>query len=233
MRFLDRLIRYLSFPYPNSEFRVVKTTRDQPAIETFNVAHDVDWIRLHSLCWIAERVKNQKLDGSVAELGVYKGEFSQYINSLFPSKRLLLFDTFEGFPEINLNLDFDRGYTTREIDIDRIRFSDTHIEIVINKMPHPEHVVFKKGFFPETTIGLEEEIYCFVSIDCDLYEPTLNGLKYFYPRLVKGGYIFLHDYANFSYKGIIAAFDEFEKDNGGISVFPCFDEHGTLIITKN
>ena len=28
----------------------------------------------------------------------------------------------------------------------------------------------------------------------DLYEPTLKGLEFFYPKLVKGGVILVHDY---------------------------------------
>ena len=35
--------------------------------------------------------------GSMAELGVYKGEFSACLNQMLPDRKLYLFDTFEGF----------------------------------------------------------------------------------------------------------------------------------------
>jgi len=232
-RALDNLIRYPSIPYPDNEFRVVWTTRDRPVLnDLLGDLHTLDWIRLHSLYWVGERINSLSLRGSVAELGVYKGSFARHINYLFSSRKIFLFDTFEGFPEESLKSDFNKGYTARELSVDSIRFADTHIDHIMNQMPNPENVIIKKGLFPETTKGLENENYCFVSLDCDLYQPILDGLSYFYPRLVEGGYIFLHDYANPSYKGVHAAFSEFEEKNRDLLVFPLFDAHGTLVITK-
>ena len=44
--------------------------------------------------------------------------------------------------------------------------------------------------------SIEEALpsFCFVSIDTDLYKPTYVGLSEFYPKLVKGGVIIIHDY---------------------------------------
>ena len=43
----------------------------------------------------AKAYKNTKL--SVAEGGVFRGDFAKYINKVFPDSKLYLFDTFEGF----------------------------------------------------------------------------------------------------------------------------------------
>lgn len=40
---------------------------------------------------------NNSIEGSVAEAGVYQGNFSAVINKCFPTRKLYLFDTFEGF----------------------------------------------------------------------------------------------------------------------------------------
>ena len=40
--------------------------------------------------------------------------------------------------------------------------------------------------------GIEEE-FCFVHLDMDLYKPIKAGLEFFWPRLSRGGYIFIHD----------------------------------------
>jgi O-methyltransferase len=70
-----------------------------------------------------------------------------------------------------------------------------------------------------------------VSIDADLYDPIYNGLKYFYPRLKQGGYIFIHDYNNDSYKGAKEAVRFFCKENN-LPYFPLPDAAGSAIIAK-
>ena len=48
-------------------------------------------------------------------------------------------------------------------------------------------------------------------LDVDLYESTLNCLKFFYPRLIKGGVLISHDYQ--SSEGVRKAFkDYFDAD---------------------
>lgn len=55
------------------------------------------------------------------------------------------------------------------------------------------NVVFHPGLFPETAKSLTCE-FCFVNLDADQYQSTLDGLMYFYPRMSKQGIIMLHDY---------------------------------------
>lgn len=73
-----------------------------------------------------------------------------------------------------------------------------------------------KGYFPDTTAGLENEQYAFVNIDVDLYKPILAGLEYFWPRLAENGYLLVHDYFSASYAGAKIAIEEFaEKHHVG------------------
>jgi len=89
-----------------------------------------------------------------------------------------------------------------------------------------------KGFFPETAQGLENEEYIFVNLDADLYEPIYEGLKYFYPRLKKGGYIFVHDCnCALSYSGVKKAVNQFSKEND-VSFFPLSDQMGSVVFVK-
>lgn len=122
------------------------------------------------------------LTGNTAEVGVYQGDFAKHINRLFPDSTLYLYDTFEGFSEKDIeqesNKDLKRSYT---------HYAATSEDLVLGKMPHPEKVVIRKGFFPETATG-ENDKYLFVNLDADLYAPILAGLEYFYPKLTRGGY---------------------------------------------
>ena len=56
-----------------------------------------DFVRHKQLELIAHRIYEGDIEGSVAECGVYKGEFAKEINRLFPDRDLYLFDTVEGF----------------------------------------------------------------------------------------------------------------------------------------
>lgn len=83
-------------------------------------------------------------------------------------------------------------------------------------MPYREKCIIRKGYFPDTAVGFENEQYAFVNIDVDLYKPIMAGLEYFWPRMVENGYIFVHDYFSFSYDGAQKAINEFaEKNNVG------------------
>lgn len=184
-------------------------------------------IRLASLRLIAEEINEANLEGEVAELGVYKGKFASEINKLFPNKKLYLFDTFEGFSSEDVSIEKTNGYSKAK----KGDFSDTSIELVKDKLQYKEQVVFVKGHFPES---IKEELpkFCFVSLDTDLYKPTYEGLKIFYPRLVDGGRIIIHDYNSTQFPGVKKAVKEFCNQNN-VFVVPLCDIHGSVVIIKS
>lgn len=185
----------------------------------------MDYIRLSTLELIADEINSLKLKGEVAELGVYKGKFARYINKYFPDRKLYLFDTFKGFDKKDVNKELTKNYSGGSQD-----FSNTSVSKVLSIMPHPAQCIIKEGYFPDSAAALEES-FIFVSIDTDLFDPILNGLQYFYPRLNKGGYIFIHDYNNDNYKGAKAAVKLFCKEND-IPFLPIPDSAGTVILMK-
>lgn len=190
-----------------------------------NVFSRPDYIRLSSLELIADEIYSNNVSGSVCELGVYQGDFAKYINLAFKDRKLYLFDTFKGFDSKDIQIELKNKYSTVEEN-----FSDTHMDLVLKKMKYPQNCVIKKGYFPESAAKLEDE-FAFVNIDVDLYNPTYEGLKYFYPRLSKKGYIFVHDYNNDMYMGVKQAVKQFCKEND-ITFFPLSDCCGSAIIIK-
>ena len=40
----------------------------------------------------------------------------------------------------------------------------------------------------------EDMVFALVHLDCDLYAPMRAGLEFFYPKLVPGGFMIIHDY---------------------------------------
>jgi O-methyltransferase len=170
---------------------------------------------------LACEITRKNVKGNVAELGVYKGEFSKKINKLFPDRTLYMFDTFEGF---------DQRDTKSVRWCDRLnQFDSVEVKNILKNMPFPEKCCVKKGYFPDT-YDVEEK-FAFVSIDADLYNPIKSGLEIFYPNLSEGGYIMVHDYNNIAYSGAMDAVIEY-CDQNNISYVPIPDICGSVVITK-
>jgi O-methyltransferase len=191
----------------------------------FKIPQITNYIRISNFELIVQEIRDNQVQGSVAEVGVYKGEFAKYINRAFPDRIFYLFDTFEGFDDKDVLLEKSNDFSTGNQD-----FSNTSIQEVMKKMDNKNKCKFMKGYFPESLNGLEDK-FCFVSLDPDLYKPIKDGLEYFYPRLEKGGYIFVHDYNNALYKGAKQAVREFSKENN-IPYTPITDSWGTVVFTK-
>lgn len=184
-----------------------------------------DFVREQTLALLVKEINRKNVQGSVAELGVFKGEFSKKINTLFPDRILYMFDTFEGFDKKDVHNDSTLNWGTR-LD----HFKDTEVDRVLGLMPYEEQCIVKKGYFPES-FDLNDEMFSFVSIDVDLYDPIRAGLEVFYPRLSVGGYIMIHDYNNLLFEGTSKAVREY-CDKHQISFIPIPDIAGSVIITK-
>jgi O-methyltransferase len=185
-----------------------------------------DYVRLSSLELVAKEIYENNINGSIAELGVFRGEFAKILNEVFYDRKLFLFDTFEGFSKQDVIVERDREFSISNVT----DFSNTSIDIVLSKMKHPGNCIIKKGYFPGTAKDINEQ-FAFVSIDTDLFIPIYSGLEFFYPRLVKGGYIFIHDYNNSRFKGAREAVRKYCIENS-VSYFPMSDISGTSVIIK-
>ena len=178
-----------------------------------------DYVRLATLELLCRRLAD--VPGAAAELGVYRGFFARCINQLLPERKIYLFDSFEGFAE-----------EACATDSFQAAHANTTIEKVLAILPYPEKVILKPGFFPESLGGLEEQ-FCLVSLDVDFYQTTLEGLRYFWPRIAEGGDLLLHDWGSPKLPGVAKALQDFERENGcRIPAIPLCDVGGSLILCK-
>lgn len=192
--------------------------------------YQTDYFRYRTFELMANEIIKKKVHGNVAELGVFKGTFSKLINKKFYDRKLYLFDTFESFDIEEYKCELESERCPEEF-LDN--FKDTNIENVIAIMPHPEKCVIKKGLFPNTAVGIEDEKFAFVSIDVDFEKSILEGLRFFFPRLEQGGCIFVHDYNNRFLDGVKMAIDTYESEIGcSLLKVPLADEGGTLVVVK-
>jgi len=75
---------------------------------------------------------------------------------------------------------------------------------------------FAKGWIPDVFDSLPVSEWSFVHIDVDLHEPVGDCLKYFYPKLEKGGVIINDDFNSPLFPGAGKVWREFfdDKDKG-------------------
>lgn len=148
--------------------------------------------------------KTAGLNGDIAELGVCFGGSAKLICQLKKDKRLHLFDTFCGLPKNDFSINKIKageikGGTLKEVEDYLAGYSN---------------IYYYKGIFPDTASELKKENlrFSFVHLDADIYEATLDGLKFFYPRMQKSGIILIHDYHVNHLPGVERAVSEFLKD---------------------
>ncbi len=179
-----------------------------------------DYVRLAALELICRRLEG-KVPGAAAELGVYRGDFARCINSLLPGRKLYLFDSFSGFePGDGAEPALQAAHES------------AGAEAVLARMPHPDMVRLYPGYFPASLKGLEER-FCLVSLDVDFARPTLEGLRWFWPRLNAGGCLLLHDWGNPELPGAAQALEQYEAELGSsIPSIPLPDMKGSLALCK-
>lgn len=175
----------------------------------------------------------------VAEAGVFHGDFAWIINRKFPECRLYLYDTFEGFSEKDKRIELAGGYISEEhlgqfstLFQDEKNDANAKMQIVKSKMGYPEKCILKKGYFPDTAADEADKKWLFVSLDMDLYAPIMAGIEFFWPNVVKGGYMFIHDYNSENFSGVKKALAEAEDKFGRIHKVPISDRGGTVVLCK-
>lgn len=145
------------------------------------------------------------IPGSIAECGAYEGASAYFMASEVPDRSIHLFDSFEGLPEPTLH-DRSPDSMWRRGDL-------TAREAILREnLKTFENIVIHKGWIPETFAAIEHERFRLAHIDVDLYEPTLESLRFLYPRLNAGGVIVLDDYGFTNCEGAYTAVQEYMSD---------------------
>lgn len=186
-----------------------------------------DNTRRDMIALLLRMVMDRGVPGDFAEVGVYKGLTARLIHHYAPERALHLFDTFEGFTEQGL-----AGESRATgLKVSPKLFANTSLDRVrafVN--PVNATVFFYRGYFPQSIPRtLHERTFAFVHLDADLYAPILEGLRFFYPRVPRGGVILVHDYN--SWPGARRAVDEFFAGKPETPL-PMPDKSGSAVVVK-
>lgn len=161
--------------------------------------------RKFALKEIARSLK--KVDGQIAECGSYVGVSSWFIAKELPNVDFYLFDSFEGLSQ---PIGFDRV----EGGIQQWKKGDlkTSEEILRLNLSEFKSIHILKGWIPDRFPEVSHLKFRLVHIDVDLYQPTMDSLQFFYPRLNPGGMIVMDDYGFENYPGPYKAAESFMRD---------------------
>jgi SAM-dependent methyltransferase len=149
-----------------------------------------------------------QVGGDVAECGAYKGGsaffLARHIIRGKLNKRLCLFDSFEG---LSAPACLDGSYW----HAGALASTIGDVKAALAPLGPVPFVEFFKGWIPDRFGEVAQRRFCFVHIDVDLNQPTLDAISFFYPRIEPGGIILLDDYGFDSCPGATIAVNEFMK----------------------
>ena len=214
--------------------KISKPYKWDEAVKDSNISKDLisfektyyDKARLYNIWFQIERIKQDNIEGSFAELGVYKGETAKIIRESAKGRQLFLFDTFAGFDDKDLDVE-----PSNETKYNTKNFSDITLDDVKLFVGNDQNIKYVKGYFPESLTKEHDTKYAFINLDADLYKPTKAALEYFYPRLSNAGVIIIHDY-NHNWQGNRKAVDEFVNTIPE-TIIEITDWKGSAMIIKN
>jgi O-methyltransferase len=186
-----------------------------------------DNTRRDMLILLLRTIVENNIEGDIAEVGVYKGFTAKLIHYYMPERTLHLFDTFEGFTDESVALE----KTNTGLQIQESDFADTSLEYVKDYISQKnENISYYKGYFPKSITEYVSRLkFAFVHLDADLYQPTFEALKFFYPRVSMNGMIIIHDYN--AWPGVRKAVDGFFATKNELPI-PMPDKSGSVLILK-
>jgi hypothetical protein len=145
------------------------------------------------------------IDGAVAECGVRQGRSSIFMLTADTVKRPYhLFDSFAGLSEPTENDQDNSGRTWWKAgDL------STEEEVTRRNLAGFDNVIFHVGWIPERFGEVAGERFALVHIDVDLYQPTIDALRFFHDRVAPHGMVISDDYGSGRCPGAREAFNEF------------------------
>lgn len=142
-------------------------------------------------------------NGSIIECWVFNGawlftwaQLSSIYEPTNHSRKIIWFDTFEGFPSVHeADSNLDKNHTKGDLLWDTFSSFDQSIEKVNSEryLGHINSIQLIKGDFMLTSEEFVKAnphlLVSLIYLDFDLYEPTKKALEVFLPRMSKGSLI--------------------------------------------
>jgi O-methyltransferase len=183
--------------------------------------------KVFALIQAVRYITRHRIPGDVVECGVWRGGSMQAVARTLlalgdSSRKLHLFDTFEGMPppsERDTRTSDDRTAAellAEESPQDSLVWAVASLEDVKEGLAQtgypPEQVRFVQGRVEDTIPAQAPDEISILRLDTDWYESTKHELEHLYPRVPSGGVVLFDDYGYWD--GAREAVDEFLDATG-------------------
>lgn len=173
-------------------------------------------LRFYVLHQLATHAIGRFPDLSIAECGCWWGHSTQILASIASAQpgfsgQLHVFDSFEGLSEFKEqdHSEFKSTPELREAARRNFRSSFEHVSTHLSDFPF---VKIHQGWIPTRFDDVKDNKFSLVTVDVDLYEPTRDAVRFFYPRLQTGGCMYFDDYGYNTYPGAKLAVQELLRE---------------------
>jgi O-methyltransferase len=183
--------------------------------------------RMYNLYKSVEYLVRAKIPGDMLECGVWRGGSMMLVaKSLLAvsdtSRRLYLFDTYEGHPKPDSEHDVDLwGNPAVHVWTDHRRTDETsdwayvsidEVRANMGRTGYPmDKVELVKGMVEKTAMTHAPGALSLIRLDTDWYASAKVSLERFWPQLSRGGVLIIDDYGH--YRGQRRAVDEYFAGN--------------------
>jgi O-methyltransferase len=153
---------------------------------------------------VAQLLRIAPATGDTAEVGVWRGAMSWLICCAGDRRRMHhIFDSFEG---LSSPISIDGGHWQKG----DLACDEKSVHANLSEFAGSFRTY--KGWVPQRFAEIADREFAFVHIDVDLYQPTIDSLSFFYPRMVPGGIIVCDDWGFSSCPGATKACELFLSD---------------------
>lgn len=179
--------------------------------------------------------KFTNIKGDYIECGVWRGGMSAAIAEILPpSKRIHLFDSFEGLPEAK-EIDGKEALSWQQ-DVNSPHYYNncaSEEQFVIESMALAKCTNYKtyRGWFDQTLSEYSGNQIGILRLDGDWYESIMVCLQHLYPKVVNGGVIVLDDY--YTWDGCAKAVHDYLSHSKSPSRIYQFSNQIAYLIKKN
>jgi tetratricopeptide (TPR) repeat protein len=157
---------------------------------------------------LLKEIHAQNIEGDIAEFGIFEGWWIGYLwevtERLGSTRRVYGFDSFEGLSDPHPEHDssfWKKGQYACSLE-------EVGKNVEAQSRPRIKLV---KGFFEKSLRGADASIvsrFAYARIDCDIYQPALDCLRYLAPRLADGAILVFDDWPHVRGLGEQLAFEE-------------------------
>jgi hypothetical protein len=156
--------------------------------------------RLDSLQHCIEEVLREGIPGDLIETGVWRGGACIFMRAVLAAygvadRRVFVADSFQGVPKPDARKypadAGDRLYKNTYLAVPKADVEDNFRRYGLLD----DQVVFLEGWFKDTLPGAPFDTLAVMRLDGDLYGSTMDSLESLYPKLSRGGFCVIDDYA--------------------------------------